>query len=874
MHDLARLRRLVDLQQHAELQTAAKHALEETHDARFRPLLALACIHLGQGEQARQAYAEATAQLDALDLDARVDLAGAACFLHRFDDATRLLEVALLSEPDHALALARLAWCRMIDGNHAEAESLYRRAAELAPERLPVWIALARLNLRRNVHDQAQHALDAGLARLHTAAPELPVAAARLFDSQMRCLQLEIWAASERLAQAEQWIEASRDTLSETDWVFFVTGYATLLAGQDRHASAEELLQSAREHYPENLELLSKRIELAQLRGRTGQVVRLLHLAIQIANKRKLPDVPYWVLLSSAFLPVDSDRSRMAADRAVAEVKILAERGETPPDVLRQLRLQAVTALARVESQEQNFPVAEKFFGEVLAEDKDYVPALQGLGHQHLQCGRIDAAVALFDRIKQIDPATGYASLINARQFPEDEATLTRLEEVARQPSLEGRIRADLLLLVAQAREKRREYDRAFALAREANQANRKLLRYDAQAHRNACARIRHAFCSALFERRRGCGVESTLPVYVVGMPRSGTTLVEQIIAGHSRIFGAGELGVIPQRVQGLNRWERHTGSGRSYPDCIDDLTAELAAGLAHGILEELRAYAPAASHVVDKLPHNFEHIGFIKLLFPRARIISVRRDPRDIALSNYFTNYQAKHGGMGFAYDLGDIGEQLADHNLLMHHWHQLFPGEILEVRYEDVVDDTEAAARKLLDYIGVEWEPGVLAFDKLDRPVKTASVWQVRQPIYTTSKARWEHYRDHLAPLVEGCNAKIVWDPIEMTTLPEPGLLTAAIEAYKQEQFAEAEYTLKKLLHHLPDHASANFMLGLIYLRHGILDEGVALMEKGYSICSWNADWSADLIQAYEMVGATDKAHALKTRQQNFEHSIQPSE
>src|SRR5690606_16294484 len=161
-------------------------------------------------------------------------------------------------------------------------------------------------------------------------------------------------------------------------------------------------------------------------------------------------------------------------------------------------------------------------------------------------------------------------------------------------------------------------------LADEANAAIRRLLRYAPAAHRARCARIRHAFPKALYEHRPGCGHESTLPVFVVGMPRSGTTLVEQILAGHSRIHGAGELGVIPRVIAGLERWERQTGSGRSYPDCIDDLDAKVSAGVAETVLSELREYAPEAARVVDKLPHNFENVGLIKFLFPKARIISV----------------------------------------------------------------------------------------------------------------------------------------------------------------------------------------------------------------------------------------------------------
>ncbi len=439
-------------------------------------------------------------------------------------------------------------------------------------------------------------------------------------------------------------------------------------------------------------------------------------------------------------------------------------------------------ALAGVEAQEQDYDAAERRYRQVLARRPRLISALQGLGQLFMQLGRIDEAVALFERITDLDPARGHAALINARRFPHDDEMLERLEALARTPALEGSVRSGLLLQLAAAWEKREDYGRAFALADEANAASRRLLHYDPQAHRQRCARIRHAYPRALFEHRADCGHDSTLPVFVVGMPRSGTTLVEQIVAGHSRIHGAGELGTIPRVIAGLERWERHTGSGRGYPDCVDDLDPTVARGIADNVLNELRDYAPQADHVVDKLPHNFENIGLIKLLFPRARIISVRRDPRDIAVSNYFTDYAAKHGGMGFAYDLDWIGEQLADHNLLMHHWHQVFPGEILEIRYEDVVADLESSARRLLDYIGVDWEARVLDFDALERPVKTASVWQVRQPLYGSSTARWQRYAPYLQPLVAATNRKIRWDPIDMVTLPEPGWLNAGVDRYRQ--------------------------------------------------------------------------------------------
>jgi len=863
------LRLLADQQQFPALKSNTLAYLDETGDAQALPLLGLAQAQLGERPDALQTVAQAEAALAGLDGDARADLAGVYCLMWRIDDAVALLEPVLAEHPDHSLALARLAWCWMQMGRLQDACELYRRSVQFAPHRLPVWSGFSRLLIELGDHEAAQRALDAATGELERAGAELPATAREQFAAQFEGLQLELWLAQDELARIEAWLESERGRRKEDEWGARVCGYAAALAHSDRHDVAAEALRAALKHYPENMALLSHLAEVAQLQGRTGQAINLLHRLIRLAEKQDKPTAGYWVRLSQASLHQNDAQARGAAEKAVELADGMAEGGDTPPEMIAGLRLQAKNALAQVESQEQHFDVAERLFEAVLAENPYFLPALQGLGQQQMQLGRIDEAVALFERIREIDPVKGYSSLINARRFPEDEETLQRIEQAARQSSLEGSVRGGLLLQLASAWEKRQDFDKAFVLAQQANEASRKLLHYDPAAHRQRCARIRHAFPYALFDHRCDCGYrgeDESLPVFVLGMPRSGTTLVEQIIAGHSAIFGAGELGVIPSRIQGLNRWERHVGSGREYPDCVDDLDAHVSQGIARGILMELKELAaeakPQARHVVDKLPHNFENIGLIKFLFPKAKIISVRRDPRDIALSNYFTDYQAKHGGMGFAYDMDWIGEQLADHNLLMYHWHQVFPGEILEINYEDVVENTEAMARKMLAYIGVEWEPQVLNFNELDRPVKTASVWQVRQPIYKTSKAKWMRYEKHLAPLIAGTNRKIEWEPVEMVTLPEPGLLHAGVELYKQQKLDEAEYEFKKLLHHIPEHAAASFMVGIIYAIKGHLLDAISLLEKGFVVCPWKPAWRKDLLQAYAMAGEHEKLAAFQQK------------
>lgn len=858
---LSLLRRLVDMRQFEALREAC-YSLPVMSPAE-QVLLALAQVHLGQSESARQILAVLTPT--AMEVDARVDLAAVHLLLGELDAAQALLEVTRAEAPDHAFLLACLAACYVQRQRGEEAIPLYEYSLRLQP-RIAVYQQLLRLYLQREDLPQAEETLAAADAFWADEREHWPAAPAALHDQQLRGLRLELWLARDDLASADAWLDARHAELVEDDYCGLLTGYVQRLAERGRHAQAEDALCRGLRHYPEHSGLYQQHAELAELQGRMPQAMALLHRALHLAGQQQNKTLPLRLKLASLATQSHPALARKMAEQAIEEAGALTPSPAMDAAQIGQWLAQAQVTLAGVDTQEQHYTGAEARYVEVLQAYPQLVPALQGLGQLHMQLGRIDEAVALFEQVLAVDPARGHAALINARRFPQDEETLIRLENLARRPGFSGPVQPGLLLQLAAAWEKRKDYTKAFTLANEANAASRALLSYDPVAHRQGSARIRHAFSRSLYENRRGIGNDSTLPVFVLGMPRSGTTLVEQILAGHSQIHGAGELGVIPSAIAGLERWERRTGSGRHYPDCVDDLSADVVSGITASLLKDLRETlphdAPEIRHVVDKLPHNFENIGLIKLLFPNARIISVRRDPRDIAISNYFTDYAARHGGMGFAYDLRWIGEQLADHNLMMHHWNQVFPGEILEVRYEDVVSDPEREARRMLDYVGVQWEPQVLDTSELDRPVKTASVWQVRQPIYQTARERWRRYEGFLTPLIAGTNAKIVHEPVEMVSLPVPGMLTDGIARYREGKLDDAEMLFKRLLHHVPEHASAHFMVGLICVHKGHVADGIAHMEKGHQACPWNANWRRDLAQACELAGQAEKAQALRVR------------
>ena len=836
-------------------------------------LLALLACHQGQVLEAQQRLQACLHHRQVLAPEVLTDLAGCFCWLGQAEEALALVNSALEKDPYLALALARQGWCYWQLGRWQAALVSYQRSLAIQPQRLQAWTALVSLNLLEQNTEAAQQALDDAIHLLQQQYEQMPIARVQPVLVQLRGLQLEIWLAQQQVETAEAWLEARRADIPEPEWLPLVSGFARLLVANNRFVEAEEQLRRGLKAYPNALSLAAQLADLMHQSGRSQQAIPVLRRAITIAERESLFCGGLWLQLGRTCLHGWPEQARKAAEQALA----VAEAGSCAADentdwgaasskplMRAPLYWQARNLLALVDSQQKAFDAAETGFKDVLAAHPHYIPALQGLGQQYMQLGRLDDAIGLFERVRDLDPATGYAALISARQFPEDATTLERLQQLAHRPGMESQVRSGLLFQLASAWEKRKDYGRAFELARSANDTSKQHLAYDPVVHRQQCARIRYAFSRSLYEHRGGYGSDSRLPVFVLGMPRSGTTLVEQILAGHPKIFGAGELGVIPQRIQGLNRWERHVGSGRRYPDVVDDLTPYVVNGIADGILAELRELAaddkPDALHVIDKLPHNFENVGLIKFLFPQARIISVRRDPRDIAISNYFTDYQAKHGGMGFAYDLTWIGEQLADHNLMMQHWNQLFPGEILEVQYEQLLDDPEAQTRRMLEYIGVEWEPQVLNFAGLERPVKTASVWQVRQPIYKTSKARWKRYEPWLAPLLKGTNARIKWSPIHMISLPLPGFLSDGVALYRDGKLDEAELSFRKMLHHNPEHLACQYLLGLVCCRKGHLQEGVERMRSAVAGAPWQTDWQENLATALTLLGEGDEAQRLR--------------
>lgn len=396
---------------------------------------------------------------------------------------------------------------------------------------------------------------------------------------------------------------------------------------------------------------------------------------------------------------------------------------------------------------------------QALAETPNDLRLVQQLAQIQLWLGRLDAARQHYETIAEHDPL-GLAQLISAQQFPDDPKAVELLTRLAERPNLPPSARAQAQFALASLLERRGEHAAAFARLDAANAlVRRQMRRYDPDGFSTLVDDVIRAFDSAEAAAPAAMPDSGPTPIFVVGLPRSGTTLVEQILASHPQVAGAGELGELPRLARLLPR----LCNGAQYPKDVPALSPAQCKALGQRYLQATKALAGDARYLVDKLPHNFVHIGFIRRILPQARILHLERDPRDIALSSYQQDFKMKNTGMGYAFDLNHLARQINDHHRLMQHWRRLLPGQFCEVSYAALVSDPQTQIRTLLEHLDLPWDPAVLAHSQTQRPVRTASVTQVRSGIYTHAVGRWQAYTEALQPLTDALRPELLahWSP-----------------------------------------------------------------------------------------------------------------
>jgi tetratricopeptide (TPR) repeat protein len=371
------------------------------------------------------------------------------------------------------------------------------------------------------------------------------------------------------------------------------------------------------------------------------------------------------------------------------------------------------------------------------------------IAHALKTLGRRSEAIDKYRQAIEARPNYGdaYWSLANLKTytFSDDEIALMTAAEA--NPAIAAIDRYHLCFALGKALEDRADYERSFRYYERGNALKRAESKYRAELLEQNTANQKRVCTREFFAQRAGYGAASREPIFILGVPRAGSTLLEQILASHSQVEGTQELANVPRAVLDLQGYNPDLNNPR-YPGCLATMSAEEFRALGEKYIADTQIYRTGPPRFIDKMPNNFRHIGLIHLILPNAKIIDARREPMACCFGNLKQLYAR---GQEFAYSVDDIARYYRTYLELMRHWDAALPGRILRVYHEDVVEDLEGSVRRMLEYCELEFEPACLQFHKTERTVRTASSEQVRQPIFRESLDQWRRYEQWLGPLRE---------------------------------------------------------------------------------------------------------------------------
>jgi tetratricopeptide (TPR) repeat protein len=590
----------------------------------------------------------------------------------------------------------------------AELERLHPRFSGLYQERGHCHVALK----------QAPAAIESFL-RAVNINPALP-ASWRLLESLYR-----MTGQHREAAQAAEHVATLGQLPSEV-----IT--ATALFSDGELAPAEQLIRTYLHTHRDHIEAM-------RLLARIGMEREVLDDA-QLLLERVLELAPDYHLARREYAQVLAGRHLHLEARAQVERLLRLE-----PDNRDYRTLQALT-LVGLGQHEQ----ALTLYRELLEGAVQPAELHLSIAHSLKTMGSTEAAVAEYRSAADCRPGYGeaYWSLANLKTYRFTDAEIGRMRAAEASATGSGADRYHLCFALGKALEDRGEFEPSFEYYSRGNALKRAASGYRPETIETGARQQREVCTQTLFARHAGGGSTAPDPIFIVGLPRAGSTLIEQILASHSAVEGTQELADLPRIVAGLHG-RAAPGDPPVYPQILPRMRAADFRRLGEQYLRDTRAYrAVGRPRFIDKMPNNFRHIGLIHLMLPHARIIDVRREPMACCFSNF---KQLFAQGQTFTYGLEDIARYYRTYLELMRHWDQVLPGRVLRVHYEDVVDDLEGSVRRLLDHCGLELEPACLAFHQTERSVRTASSEQVRQPIYRDGLEQWRNYERWLEPLRE---------------------------------------------------------------------------------------------------------------------------
>jgi tetratricopeptide (TPR) repeat protein len=655
-------------------------------------------------EQAAESFERATA-LRPEFADAHNDLGEVLLRLGRTDAAIASCRRALELRPRFAAALGNLANAERARGALSAAIAGYRRVIALEPE-----LAEAHRNLGSALLETGDtEAAIVSLQKALALRPGFAAAGAQL----ARAL-----AAAGRAVEA---IPHYQRLLAREPRAEILDEYAGLLGGLGRYEEAARCYRDLLTRMPGNGRLHANLGHVLHCLGDFRAAVEHGRRAIELESK--LPEAH--LHLGNSLLALNALYEADGAYRAGLEIA---------PD-----NAALHTAHAMAERAVGRLADAQASARRALALRPDAADTLALLGSLAIDHGRFAEAEELLRKALAIDPQLpeALASLAGVRKMSAADAPWRDTAERVLARGLPVSHAINLHHALGKYYDDVDERAAAFQHHRQGNElASRSRLRYDRAEMTRRVAGTLAVFDRNALAALTPSGIGSELPVFVVGMPRSGTSLTEQILASHPQVHGAGEL----------LYWIFAADAERAAPP---EQRAARVRGLGRAYLEGLAAQAPAASRVIDKLPVNFRHLGLIHAALPGARFIHLERNALDTCLSIYFQGFSAAHP---YATDFGDLAHYYHQYRRLMAHWRAVLPPQtLLDVRYEDLVEDPEGWSRRMLAHVGLPWDPRCLEFHRTDRPVLTASNWQVRQPISKSSVERWRRFEQFLGPLRE---------------------------------------------------------------------------------------------------------------------------
>jgi tetratricopeptide (TPR) repeat protein len=499
---------------------------------------------------------------------------------------------------------------------------------------------------------------------------------------------------------------------------------------EGRIEEAERLYRRVLRQNPKNVDALRLLASIASGADRSDDAEAMLRMAVELA-----PDF-LLALLDLGRLYKEQDRF---ADAIACFDRAIALEPSQP-----QAHYQRAATLARASFT----PEAIDSYRRCLALRPEHPGALLGLGHVLKAVGDYENAVAAYAACIRAAPASGesYWSLANLKTYRFDDTTVAEMERRAADPETRAPSRVNFLFALGKAHEDRGDYELAWERYRAGNEAQRASVSYDPVQTEVMNDRLLATYTAEFLASLAGSGNPDPAPVFILGLPRSGSTLLEQILSSHGQVEGTSELPYVGRVATSLNR---NRADGVNYPEAMRELRPENIRALGDDYLAQARMHRrTGAPRFIDKMPNNFPNVGLIALMLPNAKIIDARRHPLDACLSCW---RQLFAKGQTFTYDLTEIGEYYLQYQRMMDHWAAALPGRVLTVQYEEVVSDFEPQVRRLLEFCDLPWEDACLRFYESERPVRTPSAEQVRQPIYDRSVGHWKHYERRLGELVD---------------------------------------------------------------------------------------------------------------------------